>query len=261
MAQEVPSPSRATMYFCPECKKSIKKLPQLQNKVQKTEEELKETKEQGDTTVKNLEELKIEVDSLKGSVEQIRKENDEIRKEITLKKLEMKVETIKTPEVTNIEPALFELEERRRRATNVLIFSVEESGKDNMQEKAKEDQGKVAGLFSKMNLRLPEMAKVYRLAKERADRKRPLKVILPTKEEALSALKYRKVLEENQTGIYIKSDQTEVQRKFLKKLLAELEKLKAEETWLKESMSDSLIHIEAHTAKTAKIKKEVVYVS
>ena len=79
-----------------------------------------------------------------------------------------------------------------------------------------------------MNLVLPETAKLIRLGRETPDKKRPLKVILPTKQEALQAFKCKKILEEDQTGIYMKNDRTEAQRKLLREILTELQKQKAE---------------------------------
>ena len=79
-----------------------------------------------------------------------------------------------------------------------------------------------------MNLRLPKTTNIFRLGRETADKKRPLKVILPTKEESLKALKNRKIVKDDRSGIYMKNDQTEAQREFLKNVLTGLEKQKAQ---------------------------------
>lgn len=252
MAQEIrviPSVSRATLYFCPSCKETIKKMPQMQDMVEKTQEELKETKEQGEETKKNLAKLKSEVDSLKGSMERRRRENETVKGELTeikkeiqqvkekapmasyaeaLKKLEKKVETIKAPEDHGIELTLMELKEREHRATNVLLFGFDEPAGNDPQDNAKKDKETVASIFSRLNLVLSDTTKVFRLGTREQNRKRPLKVVLTTKTEAINALKCKKKLEENFPGKYMKNDQTENQRKYLKQVLAELEKQKSE---------------------------------
>lgn len=243
----IPSPSRTTLFLCPSCKELIKTLPDTQKKVNKAEQ-------QGIETAKNLEKLKLEVDSLKGSMERRKRENETIKGELTgikkelnqvgkkipegqtyaeaLKKLENKVENIKIPREKGVEPdvevTLFEMKERERRANNVLFFGMDESDGENFIDKSKQDTEKIKSLFEIMTLTLSEPAKIFRLGKEMPGKKRPIKVILPNREEALKALKNRKKLEENETNIYMKPDQTETQRKYLKRILADLEAQKQE---------------------------------
>ena len=248
----IPSPTRTTCYFCPNCKNSIRKVPEIQKIVQKSQEDLKRTQKQGDETAKKLEKLKGEVDALKGYMDKRRAENEaflgevsELRKEVkildqkipgasyadALKNLEKKVDTIKKgPEVkvgeSEVELTLFEMKERERRAGNILFFGVEESKKTNPEEKVKDEKDMVSTLFTQMNLSLPPTAKIFRLGRETPDKKRPIKVVLASSHEAWKALKNKKILEQNAHGVYIKADQTETQRKYLKQVIAELENQK-----------------------------------
>lgn len=78
-----------------------------------------------------------------------------------------------------------------------------------------------------MQLSLPENTKIFRLGHYSADKKRPVKVILPTKAHAVQALKCRKSIEDK-TGMYMKSDQTPVQRRYLRQVVEKLENEKKE---------------------------------
>lgn len=206
----IPSVSRTTLYLCPCCKDKIKKLPEIQNQIHKTQQ-------QGDETTKNLAKLKEEVESLKGSMERRRRENKSIKGEIStikkeikqvdqkipekqsyadaLKKLEERVETIKkSPEggeydSAGVEITLFEMKERERRANNIIFFGIPESEK---LDKHQDDKEKISSLFRKIDLTLPDTARIFRLGNEGPDKKRPVKVILPNREAALKALKKQK---------------------------------------------------------------------
>lgn len=245
----IPSQSRATLYFCPSCKEAIKRLPEIKKAMEESQEDLKKTKKQGDETAKSLAKLKTDVESLKSSMERRKRENETIKEDITnikkeitkvdekipgvsyadaLKKLEKRVDTIKASEgsvaETGIEPTLFELKERERRANNILFFGVDEpNGPQHV-----DDKETIASLYTKMNLRMPENARVFRLGSEAPNKKRPIKVLLSSRHEALEALKKRKILEDNVPGVYLKCDQTENQRKYLRQVLADLEQKKNE---------------------------------
>lgn len=240
----IPSVSRTTLFLCPSCKDTIKMLPDIQKKMNKTVHQTQET-------VNSLEKLKEAVDSLKGSNERRKRENETLKGELlnlsremkqvdqkisggqsyaeALKKLEKKVETIKSPvdkgSESDVEETLHEMKEREIRASNILFFGVDESEKDD---KVKDDKDKVSFLYKKMNLSLPEEAKIFRLGREMPDKKRPIKVVLPSREEAIKVLKSKKNLEEKVENVYIKSDKTETQRKYLKQVMADLEKQKTE---------------------------------
>ena len=64
--------------------------------------------------------------------------------------------------------------------------------------------------------------KLMRLGKYDPQKVRPIKVIFPTKEEALKILKQKNKLSKD-NEVYIKSDQTTEQRKYLKSVIQELE--------------------------------------
>ncbi|CAG9768557.1 unnamed protein product [Ceutorhynchus assimilis] len=94
-----------------------------------------------------------------------------------INKLEQKVENIRPVKEanTNILPTLEELSERERRATNILIFGLEET-EVNADQKSEVDVTKVKSILNSINNSVPTGSiKTFRLGRAEANRIRPVK--------------------------------------------------------------------------------------
>lgn len=165
------------------------------------------------------------------AVKQFVASSEELKSSVT--KLQQEVGNIKdTHRDTNItstvsvEPAISEIQERERRASNVLLFGVVESSKKDHIEMKNDDIQMVKNTLANLNEELPTDAKIIRIGNHSEDKRRPIKIILASRQEAIQILKKKAALEQVNSGIYMKSDQTPAQRKYLKEILVELDSRK-----------------------------------
>ena len=120
------------------------------------------------------------------------------------------------------EPAVNEIQERERRAANVLVFGINETEADSRETRIAKEKETVMNLLKRVSPNIdPTRIRLHRLGQYDQNKKRPIKVIFPTKEEAYQILRNKDTLDGD--GKYIKYDQTTAQRQYLKQTLEELE--------------------------------------
>lgn len=243
--------AKVLKFFCPDCQENIRNLPKLQSQVQKLQEEMEEIKkslklvqekpsysEVLKSVAKDNQELKAEIITLKKAVDRSDMEDEiEAAKKNTqqlMEEVEKLRETTAKGDTVNkdglpVEPAIQEMLEREVRASNLLLFGVRESDKKSREERTKHERetvqrivGGICEGFETTNL------KIFRLGKYSEGKLRPIKMVFPSKEEALKILKRKNNLSETE-GVYIKCDQTPSQRQYLRQVLAELEDRKNRE--------------------------------
>lgn len=115
-----------------------------------------------------------------------------------------------------------ELNERRIRESNIIIFNMEETGGTSNESKQKESdniKGLIRSIDDSVNV---NNVKHFRLGKYSEERKRPVKLILSSKEDVLKILKNK--VKAN-PPVNIQSDQTPMQRKYLYDLRQQLQVL------------------------------------
>lgn len=209
--------SRGVPYLCKDCVGSLKLVSTLKTKIDELEHEIQE--------------LKIAAESSKSSYADILKKNTAQSEEIKggMKDLEKKVESVTKPgthpsaECTlPLEPAVQELQERERRAANILLFGVKESSATTREARIEQESKAVEGILRKVDADVAKEVKVTRLGRYDEQKIRPIKVTFPTKSDALSVLRKKSKLSD-EGSVYIKSDQTVCQRNYLKTVVAELE--------------------------------------
>lgn len=116
-----------------------------------------------------------------------------------------------------------ELEDRRNREKNVIIFNLEEAEGENLSDRQSHESNKVTELISSIDDTVDlNNIKYVRLGKYSLDKMRPLKVILSSKDDALKILKSRRKAGE---PLKINSDLTPMQRNHLSALRLQLEEL------------------------------------
>lgn len=209
--------SRGVPYLCKDCIGSLKLVSTLKTKIDELEHEIQE--------------LKIAAESSKSSYADILKKNTAQSEEIkgNMKNLEERVESVTKPGThpsvegaLPLEPAVQELQERERRAANILLFGVKESSAATREARIEQESKTVEGILQKIDADVAKEVKVTRLGRYDEQKVRPIKVTFPTKSDALSVLKKKSKLGD-EGSVYIKSDQTVCQRKYLKTVIAELE--------------------------------------
>lgn len=157
--------------------------------------------------------IKYVCDACNTNLSMLKKRIDELNEKIV--KLEQSNQNLIT------ESIIYEINERRRRASNVIIFNAEESSSDNLNDKIEHDKKQCIEIIKHVaDINLDEV-KVIRLGKNADGKVRPLKVILRNEVDALSVLRNKKKLPRT-SKVSIQSDRTPMQRDYFNKIKAEL---------------------------------------
>lgn len=185
---------------------------------------IKELHDKQNNLNQNFEEIKNnistepvrEIQEAKKTYSQIVKSQTELIKRIE--------EVEKNPaHVLNIkpEPLVKEMEDRQLRQSNVLFFGFPESKTNDWQKRKDEDTNLINNYIK--NLTKSEQKyefKAIRLGKYNPEKTRPIKAIFNDKQDAQKILKQKNNIPEEQK-MYIKYDQTEMQRNYLQQVLME----------------------------------------
>ncbi|KAK5639602.1 hypothetical protein RI129_012094 [Pyrocoelia pectoralis] len=115
-----------------------------------------------------------------------------------------------------------EMEDRRRRSRNVILYNMIESRKTALTDKISDDTTMVTTILEKYNM-ASEPIKVIRLGKTKNDVPRPTKVIFKSEETAIDFLKHGRSIVMNEKEVKVRSDLTPNQRDQLKYLNEELQ--------------------------------------
>lgn len=131
--------------------------------------------------------------------------------------------TKNTPEI--IEQTINEISERQTRSKNILLFNVPESVLPSTVERSEQDLTLTKKIVTVLHKGPVDTIKVFRLGRHQADRRnpRPLKVILPSPHIAKQILKNKSKLPNEYKPIVIRSDDTPMQRTYLKEVIQDLE--------------------------------------
>lgn len=176
---------RKLIFLCPECETGFWKVPIL---------------------------IK-EITELKGQIEELKK-NYLVNID---KNQEQSVTCGESEEVIN------EIAERQRRASNIIVYNINESSVKNKTARITDECNKIKELLSGIDEVNKNEIRVFRVGKYDSNKARPLKVVLANKEEAMKILKNKqKIIAEN-PNIRIYSDQTKKQREYYKATKAKLE--------------------------------------
>lgn len=239
---------RVIMYFCSVCVEEIKKISEIKQRLLNVENKMDDVS-QATLELSTLKETVKKIESKLLSLDCEIQKSTQSYAEITagkqrIKNLEHKVElelaskldlrsledtmkktqelTPNTPHAITLEPTLTEMQERQQRANNVLLFGVPEISGSEKEVRVKEELTKITEVLGYCSEGSLEKIKFYRLGKYLESKVRPIKVTFPTREEAIHVIKNKRKIPE-ETKIYIKSDQTVLQREYLKKVVEQLE--------------------------------------
>ncbi|KAI5634445.1 hypothetical protein NE865_12871 [Phthorimaea operculella] len=120
------------------------------------------------------------------------------------------------------ESATQEMMERKNRSTNIIIYDLSESASNEADVRKEDDRKACEELITKISNKVNCTGiKTFRLGAPKPGTKRPLKVVLKSKSDALEVLKNRKKLSKPSS---VTSDQTPMQREYINHLREELQK-------------------------------------
>lgn len=120
------------------------------------------------------------------------------------------------------EDIIAEILDRQNRAKNIVILNIKEPIGNSRSERSLLDKNSVEKVLSNFEINI-ENLNFFRLGKYVENKHRPIKVILKSKEDALSVLKNKHKI--NVPGILIFGDQTLNQQKYFKKVKEQLHQL------------------------------------
>lgn len=123
------------------------------------------------------------------------------------------------PTAVNVDVIIQEKVERENRSRNVILFGIEEANTSRQEDIKSHDKSQVLDALAQVPLQESELVTTIRLGKPIANKPRPLKVILRSRQNAIKILKTKSKLP---SSISVKSDMTPYQREQLKKLRLEL---------------------------------------
>lgn len=111
-----------------------------------------------------------------------------------------------------------ELEERKKRSKNLIIFNFPESSACSQIDKITDDTTRISTTLTTLNSTITQAnITTFRLGIKKPDKSRPLKVILDNPTQAIDILRKKNNITEY-PGIKIYSDQTPAQRNYLANL-------------------------------------------
>lgn len=133
---------------------------------------------------------------------------------------------IETEQLTGICETLAEMDERKLRSKNVIMFNVPESSGNSQTATMSEDLNKVKNILNNVDNVDTSLIKVYRLGKKDTNKTRPIKIELSDKYQARTVLQKRGIPYGSVT-IKTKNDLTMLQRQEVQNLWKELEDRKS----------------------------------
>lgn len=207
-------------WFCQDCKLSALKAVKSDNLIEdRCKAHFDSLKKELDTILnKKFEEADS---SIKSVEDKMRKEDQSIREEIAKLKvdLEQKIEKV-TGEVTT--KSVQEVNERRSRAGNAILFKLKESPLPDPELRKAEDIQLAKKLCNILQVQA-EITQAMRIGKKEGDRIRPLKLTLQNSQQAENLIRASRKLsnckEKDFEQVVIKNDMTPMEREELKTLL------------------------------------------
>lgn len=210
--------TRFMLFYCPECLVTIQEIPKLTqqiNELRKDVDQLKKSVESKPSYADVLKDVEKETSSIKGEIETMKVKMD-VRPDA--------MGTVPGVETSsNVASAIIEMREREKRACNLLVFGLPESKEENREGRKADEKQRVTDIIKQLDKNSStEQIKMHRLGRYGEDKVRPVKVIFPSKEEALKVLRAKHDIQRQ--NIYIKYDQTPSERAFLRDLTVELQR-------------------------------------
>ncbi|KAG6438947.1 hypothetical protein O3G_MSEX000354 [Manduca sexta] len=181
--------------------------------------------------------LKDQVNSIKLTVDLVNKEHKTLRSDVTnlstmQKNIEEKILNLESeitdfkkspatcPTSTKTEAIVAEINERKYRSKNIVVVGIPENTATNREDRMKSDKSAITKILETINAPCSEPIRINRLGKYISGKNRPIKISFDSQETAKYILKNKKKLQSDKIKLY--SDQTPIQKLYLKELTQEL---------------------------------------
>ena len=187
-------------YTCKSCKRIIPTLDSIDQKLSKISE----------NQDKRIEQLEIKMKEMDLYTKlTIQTEFNEMKQDFA-EEIDNKITKV-------VEEKTRELEDRRRRELNIVVFNLDEGSSTQNLENKISDEIAVVDIASQLGLQNLEIETSYRLGKRNKDTTRPLKIILKNRQQRKYLLEHSKDIRNNidkkYSRIIIVKDLTQEQRK------------------------------------------------
>lgn len=177
-----------------------------------------------------LAELLSSIDFLKSQLVEIRSENTTLRNEIATLNNRIQVLENSTDGSSNMPQLIQELANREMCARNIIVHGLQESSSNDPAVRIASDIKLLDDNIHPCNLTLPQDLKLFRLGRKISGKPRPLKVVLSSKEMALSLVSAFNSHKRTQlvpaNSISISRDRTLLERQEIRRVYTELENRK-----------------------------------
>jgi hypothetical protein len=177
-----------------------------------------------------LAELLSCIDFFKSQLAEIRSENTTLRNEIASLNNRVQVLENSTDGSSNMSQLIQELANREICARNIIVHGLQESSSNDPTARIASDIKLLDDNIHPCNLTLPQDLKLFRLGRKISGKPRPLKVVLQSKEMALSLVSvfnsHKRTQSVPANSISISRDRTLLERQEIRRVYTELENRK-----------------------------------
>lgn len=149
-----------------------------------------------------------------------------------LRKLLFEVESLKNSHTQNNAGTQFdsefiinEINERNKRASNLILYNINESDSTQSDLRITHDLNQVNIVIKSIlnnATTLPSPVKVIRLGRSQSNKPRPLKVVFNSVSDVFDILKNKRNLSIDHPNVSVSSDRTQIQRDYMQKLREQL---------------------------------------
>lgn len=239
-AIELSNRSASVRYYCPGCADEIMQLDSLRGQIQSLTLEVEEIKKRSfqarpsyADALKKVEIIANEVNEAKVAREISEKVLQETAKQLST--LEDRVKILGDQDQTNVtedardqapvvlavESAVDEFKEREVRRRNIMIVGIQEIPSGPRQERIAAELAKAKDIVSSVDPTVPlDSVTCHRIGRYSEAKSRPILMTFSNAEDPLKLLKQRAKLTGN---VYIKADQTKLQKEYMAELVKQLE--------------------------------------
>lgn len=157
----------------------------------------------------------VRMNKIEDRISSLESSKDDMRQSVLVMKDEI-VSSVKEDISKLVDARHSELEDRKRRETNITIFNLPEHNFTTGSENKKADEQDFNMLCSSLGLETPSFSNCFRLGRKTADKTRPVKVLLTSKVQRRALLENAKYIKDkaplNMRRVIISRDLTPLQR-------------------------------------------------
>lgn len=216
----------------------INQMTQSISEVKSEITELKSSHEQMQKSITlNIADICTQINDIKSISKTITSEHDHIKGQLSLLEskiqssqdkilalesnlnLKINVPSTHTDALSTNEQIIREIQERKKRECNIIIFGIPEQTSSNTHERILNDETEVINIISSITKDITNPKKIFRIGKYNPEKTRRIKVCFEKSDPAMILLRNKDKIPNN---IKLFSDQTPSQQKFFQRVKSEL---------------------------------------